>query len=376
MLSPARADLHKALYAPAASISLGSAGQDLLRTHGLAFTSVQVDLGLSMAGTFRFTIPNAFDAGRAEFFTADGKPALNLLKLGARVWIRMGYGDSSGQAYLLAGYITNIGTSFAEGASPDLEVSGQDSLYRLTLGTHERRFETKSVQDAVGKVAKDNGFNLRFGGMPPSGVTLDSNLQSDMDFVRKLAGNFSTPRAKWEFFSRVDKSGGDKLYFRPRSVGEPPVGTLKWGADLLSFRPEAGLGDQVSRVVVQSWDEVGKAEIIGEARAQGSAGGKAKTAGQIQQSFLSREVVRTFRYPVKTKREADERAAAELANIIVDHLKGEGETFGFPKLLPDTRVKLDGLGAKFSRTYYVTKTVHTCDASGYRTRFSIEEPDS
>jgi phage protein D len=376
MPSPARTDLHKALYVPAASISLGAASQDLLRTHGLAFTSVQVDLQLSMAGTFKFTVPNTFDVGRAEFLTARGERALNLLKLGERVWIRMGYGDQSGQQYLLSGYITNIGTSFAEGSSPDLEVSGQDSLYRLTLGTHEHRFEAKSVQDAVGQVARDNGFSLRFGGTPPAGVTLDANMQSDLAFVGKLAANFSTPKAKWEFFSRVDKSGGDKLYFRPRSVGDAPVGTLKWGADLLSFRPEAGLGDQVSRVVVKGWDEVGKAEIIGEARAQVSAGGKTKTAGQIQQSFLSSEAVRTFRYPVKSKKEADERAAAELATIIVDHLKGEGETFGFPELLPDTRVKLEGLGAKFSRTYYVTKTVHTYDSSGYRTRFSIEEQDS
>jgi phage protein D len=87
-------------------------------------------------------------------------------------------------------------------------------------------------------------------------------------------------------------------------------------------------------------------------------------------------VVRTLRLPVKSKKEADERAEAELAGTIADHLRGEGETFGFPELLPDTRVRLAGLGAKFSRTFYVTKTVHSYNASGYRTRFSIEEPDS
>ena len=57
----------------------------------------------------------------------------------------------------------------------------------------------------------------------------------------------------------------------------PPVGTLKWGADLLSFRPEANLGNQVSRVEVQGWDEVAKTAIVGEARAHGE-GGKPRTA--------------------------------------------------------------------------------------------------
>jgi len=374
MPSPARADLHKALYVPAASIALGAPSQDLLHDHGLAFTSVEVDLQLSMAGTFKFTIPDTFDPARAEFLTARGRPALNLLTLGTRVWIRMGYGDRSGQPLLLSGYITNVGTSFNEGSSPDLEVSGQDALYRLTLGTREHRLEKKSVQDAVSLVAVDNGFSMRFSGSPPSEVTLDSNLQSDMDFLRELVAMFSTRKQKWEFFSRAGAQV-DTLHFRPRSMDAAPVGTLKWGADLLSFRPEANLGNQVARVEVQGWDEVAKVKIVGEARAQGE-GGKAKTAGQIQQSFLSREVVRQLRLPVKSKKEADERAEAELANTIADHLKGDGETFGFPELLPDTRVKLDGLGAKFSRTFYVTKAVHSYNSSGYRTRFSIEEPDS
>jgi phage protein D len=375
MPSPARADLQKALYVPAASVSLGAPSQDLLRTHGLAFTSVEVDLQLSVAGTFKFTIPNSFDAARAEFLTARGQPALNLLKLGTRVWIRMGYGDRAGQLLLLSGYITNVGTSFTEGSSPDLEVSGQDALYRLTLGTSEHRLENKSVQLAVAQVASDKGFSPRFKGTPPSGVTLDSDHQSDMDFLRGLAANFSTRSEKWEFFARAGEQV-DTLHFRPRSTDAAPVGTLKWGADLLSFRPEANLGNQVAKVVVRGWDEVAKAEILGEARAQGDSPGKAKTGAQIQQSFLSKEVVRTLRLPVKSKKEADERAEAEMANAISDHLRGSGETFGFPELLPDTRIKLDGLGAKFSRTFYVTKTVHTYDSSGYRTSFSIEEPDS
>ena len=374
MPSPLRTDLHKALYVPAASIALGAPSEDLLHGHGLAFTSVEVDLGLSMAGTFRFTIPNAFDAARADFLTARGRPALNLLKLGTRIWIRMGYGDRSGQKLLLTGYITNVGTSFSEGSTPDLEVSGQDALYRLTLGTREHRLEKKSVQDAVALVAAANGFSPKFSGSPPGQVTLDSNHQSDMDFLRKLAANFSTRSKKWEFFSRAGEYV-DTLHFRPRSMEAPPVGTLKWGADLLSFRPEANLGNQVSRIVVQGWDEVAKKAIRGEARAQGE-GGAVKTGAQIQQGFLSREVVRTLRLPVRSKQEADERAEAELANTISDHLKGEGETFGFPELLPDTRVKLDGLGAKFSRSFYVTKTVHSFGREGYRTRFSVEEPDS
>jgi phage protein D len=368
-------DLSQTLYVPAASVSLGAKDLDLLHVHGLAVTQVEVDLQLSMAATFKFTIPNTFSADRADFLTARGAPALNLLKLGTRVWIRMGYGNAARQPLLLSGYITGVATSFAEGASPDLEVTGQDSLYRLTLGTRDHRVEQGAVQDAVAKVAADNNFSLQFDEDPLNKVTLDSNMQSDMDFLRKLAENFSKPGKKWEFFARAAEAR-DVLHFRPRSTRAAEVAVLKWGAGLLSFRPEANLGNQISRVEVHGWDEVTKQPILGEARASDLSGGKEQTGAQIQSGFLTREVVRELKLPVRSKQEADQRAAAELAKALVDHVKGEGETFGLPELLPDTRVRLEGLGAKFSRSYYVTKTNHKYDGSGYRTRFSIEEPES
>ena len=116
-----------------------------------------------------------------------------------------------------------------------------------------------------------------------------------------------------------------------------------------------------------------RSQILGVATAGGATAG-ATEGGQLQQRVFGRESVLQLRFPVKSKQEADERAAAELAKRANDHVKGEGETFGFPELLPDTNLRLDGLGRKFSTTYYVTKTVHRYESSGYRTRFSIEEP--
>jgi hypothetical protein len=371
MLSFARASASEALYVPSAMVSLGADGLDLLHVHGLAVTGVEVDLQLSNAGTFKFTIPNTFDPGRAEFLTARGQPALPLLKLGTRVWIRMGYGDRARQPLLLAGYITAVGTSFAEGGSPDLEVSGQDALYPLTLGSKERKIDQGGIRAAVQQVAADYRLTLKLGGDPPDIKNPDSNLQNDMQFLAKLAESFAKDGGKWEFYARPEPTS-DVLHFRPRTEASE-VAVLKWGADLLSFKPEANLGNQISRVEVHGWDEVRKKAILGEARAQGGPG---MSPGDLQQAFLPQEVVRQLRLPVRSKEEADARAAAELAKTLNDHLKGEGETFGMTTLLPDTRVRLDGLGAKFSRSFYVTKTTHRYDSSGYRTRFSIEEPTS
>ena len=375
MSSPALSDYRNQHYVPSASIELGARGLDLLDAHGLVVTQVEVDLQLSIAGQFKFTVPSTFDVDSGEFLTARRRPVLDLLQLGTRVWIYMGYGDKAGQKLLLTGYITSVSTGFSEGGSPEIEVTGQDALYMLTLGTREHRVEQKNFRDAVAKVAAENGFSLRFEDEPPSEATYDSNMQSDLDFLRKLTESFSTPKKKWDFFSRAS-AAVDELYFQPRRTNATEIGTLKWGVDLLSFKPEANLGGQVSKVEVYGWDEKSKKEFVGTAtpdNSQPGSNGKAKPAAAELLGFARREIVYKFRMPAKTQQEANDRAAAELAKIANAYVKGEGETFGFPQLLPDTRIKIDGLGAKFSRSYYVTKTVHRYDAAGYRTRFSIED---
>jgi phage protein D len=358
------------VYVPACTIAVGTADRDILNTHGLAPTAVSVDLALSMSGTFRFSIPDTFDPERAEFLTKDKDKALDVLLPGARVWIKMGYGDSKAQKLLISGYITAVATGFSEGGSPTLEVSGVDSTYLLALGNKQWHAEKVTVLDMVSKIASANGMSAQVEGTAGTPATLGSNLQTDLAYLGELASEFSTTQQKFEFYARASTSG-DKLHFGPRKVKSDPVATLTWGVELLSFEPEITLGEQVSEVVVHGWDEVAAKEILGKAtREPGGSGGT--SGGAALKKAFGKDAVLHLRYPVKTKQEADDRAASELARRAQSYVGGGGETFGLPDLLPDTTVKLKGLGSRFSKTFYVSKTVHQFDASGYRTRFTVE----
>jgi phage protein D len=372
MLLTAPSSAPTALYVPGASIALDDQSLDIRQSHELVFTQVEVDLELTKGSTFRFTIPHAFDNERGDFFTPSGEPLMPLFKLGTKVWIRMGYGGPADQKLLFSGFVTQVSTSFAEGGAPDLEVSGQDITYKMTLGTNEHRTENKSVRDAVNEVAQQNNVSLKFSGDPPTNVTLDANLQTDLDFLIKLAENFSKPHKKWDFFVRPNNSGLDELYFQPRNTDAKPIVELAWGVDLLSFKPDIDIGRQIQRVRILGRDELRKQTIIGEAVADKGKAGE-KSGGDIQREAFGRETVLELRMPVKSKEEADQRAAAALANRTDKLLTGEGETFGLPDLLPGTVVKVSGIGKQFSCPYFVTKTVHRYDTSGYRTRFSVEK---
>lgn len=358
------------LYVPSFSVALGSSSSDILTAHGLAATSVSVDLALSMSGTFSFSIPHTFDPERSEFLTKNKDSALDLLTLGTRVWISMGYGDKSGLDPILSGYITAVGTSFAEGGSPTLEVSGVDSTYLLTLGTEDRQYEEITVKDMVTKIAGENNLTAEIEGLPGNKMLLGSNLETDLAYLNALAKKFSNTDQKFEFYARPTSSG-DTLHFGPRAVKSAPIGTLTWGVDLLSFKPEIAIGNQVSKVKVHGWDQLKKKAIVGVAtRAPADSGGTG--GGSLIKTLFGKEAVLNLRQPVKTLKEANDRAAAELAERATDYVSGTGETFGLPELLPDTTIALDGLGKRFSKTFYVSKTVHRFDSSGYRTRFTVE----
>ena len=108
--------------------------------------------------------------------------------------------------------------------------------------------------------------------------------------------------------------------------------------------------------------------ILGVARCR-RGGPTAPTGRRLQRRVFGSERVLQLRLPVKSKQEADERAAAELDKRANDHVKGEGETFGFPELLPDTNLRLTVSGQVLDDLLR-HQDGHRYDRSGYRTRFS------
>jgi uncharacterized protein len=372
MPSPARFDRRESFYVPAASIAIGNPGEYLLEKHGIAFTQVEVDRQLNVSGTFKFTITNSYNHEAREFLTATGKPVLDLIQYGARVWIYMGYGDKIGQRLMMTGWIISVSTSFAEGGSPELEISGQDSLFALSIGTKQHKLTGNGIAEAVQKVASENGMRLTIQAMGASDFKPPDDLQTDLDFLNAIVAFHGEKNGQWIYFADTTQYGPG-FVFKQRGLNTPPIGPLYWGVDLLSFKPEANLGGQVDTVIVRSKDEVANQVIVGRADVQSSANGNQKPATAAQAKITANKRILEFRSPVKSQDEATKLAQAELNKANQSHLKGEGETLGWPDLVPDTRIQIEGLCDKFNRAYYVTKTTHRFDSSGYRTRFSTED---
>ncbi len=46
---------------------------------------------------------------------------------------------------------------------------------------------------------------------------------------------------------------------------------------------------------------------------------------------------------------------------------------GIPDIVAGENIRLEGLGKKFTKTYYIEKAVHNISGSGYKTTFNVKE---
>jgi phage protein D len=352
------------LYVPAFAVRL--AGKDLLRDHAVAVTSGEVDLSLGAAGRFSFSIANSFDPDAQEFLAGQGRSELlKLLTFGAPVEIAVGYGDASSLPKLITGVITQIATSFSQGGSPELTVSGYDNAFPMMGGKNTRAWTKKRDSEAVEEIA---GFHNLIPDAPSTKQEedqIEQNQESDLEFINKLA-----KRNGCEVYV-TDRT----LHFRPPQNQGDGVVTLEWGKGLLSFKPDANLAGQISGVEIYGWDPETKQEIIGRAN-HGQEPGRdprRESAGDTVGRVMRERPVLRVRQPVFSMADANSRAQALLKDQAEQFLTGEGETIGLPEVRPDRNITLRGLGRKFSKTYYVHQTTHHFGTDGYLTRFKVKE---
>jgi phage protein D len=354
----------KNFYAPAFNILVANA--NMLRDLHLEVTSVTVDDTLDGADRFSFVINNGFDVSKREFIEARGKTLPEFFQFGSPVEVYMGYGDKSRFDMILTGIVTELRTSFPSTGLPQLTISGYDHSYCLTKGTQSKNWENKKDSDVVREIARDYNLTANVEDTQVVHPKIERSQESAAQFVGKLA-----QRNGFEFFVTQKE-----LIFRKPANDKRGVIELEWGRGLVSFSPEINLAEQVAEVEVFGWNIQNKQQIIGKAKRGDEPGrdpNRTSGAEQIQKVCKADAATLRVREPVFSQQEADLRARAILKRRAEGFVGGRGESFGIPELRANTNVSLGGLGEFFNTTFYVHKTTHTVDASGYRTSFEVKD---
>jgi phage protein D len=329
----------------------------------------------------------------AERAAGGDTPAQRLFNPNAAEFeLRFGYGDDLQP--VVRGFTTSLEPAFPSGGASTLTVRALNVLHRLRTRQNRDHWPNDRVprgQVKISRIAEDIGSRRLDGCRFPLRVAIDAqaksrepvleyvaqNNQYDLDFLLEWARRMS-----YVVYLDARISGGkasEVLYFGPSQArgGSAPEEAyeLEWGKSLIDFTPRLSTANQLTAVEVRSHDrETNK--TIRERATMNDVDVNADLRDLVRGSgarasdrCASREQVITNE-PQHDAAQARRRAADVLSDRLKQLVEATGTTVGLPDLRAGKKVRIAGLGARFSGIYLATKTSHTFDANGYRTKFT------
>ncbi len=328
--------------------------------------SVSITETINQADSFTFTVrehnpkPERFASGELTWLDSHTFDELN------KIQVEVGY--QGNRAIKLKGKITGMNAAFPESGAPTLTVRGLSDYDELFRATRRKPFDDKTDSEIASELARALGLSadveqtqVKHKLVSPEGATYAAILQ---ERARRL---------NYEIAVKFDKL----VFRRPTYLTDPsPTLTLTWGQDLRSFTPNVSTNKMVTRVEVrntQTGEGGPKQALVGSATASqirpvlGTKSGLAQSEEKFGSNSQLMEEQR-----ITSQAEATSLPRAELERRALEYITAHGSCIGKPELVSRRVVRLEGLGKRFSGSYYVTSTTHSIDANGYRTEFEAK----
>jgi phage protein D len=272
---------------------------------------------------------------------------------------------------------TTMEPNFPESGPPVLTVRGSNVLKGLRTKQFTGAWTNRAPSDiALNFNALRDGSKPRL--PPPWKVVTNGQAASaeakieyvaqknqyDVDFLLQLAhGQGYTLEAQEE---------EQQLYFGPSQSSMPTNYQLEWGKGLMSFKPSLATANQWKSVTVRGWDRQTQKPIVVKV---GQDDPQVKKLNSNLASLVPDRQEQTVDLPVFTAAEAKQKALAIMLDRSKEIVTAHGKTVGLPKLRAGTLINIQGIGARLSGTYFVTKTTHTLGENGYITEFDCRRED-
>lgn len=370
---------------------------------------------------------NDFSKGRAA--TEGG---IGGITFGQKLRLDFRYGDGVWTKMIIA-QVTDMQFSFPASGGAQVQVVGEDLLSLLKVKpTEDKNHDKVSEEDLVKKIfdeiykADPPGFQTDPGAAAAEGRTTPPRSvkhtkgNTYFQFLQEMADRldyemfleFKNKDAEADAEVGAAASGEIKVaneltfHFVPARSGLPPVETemdgldqdeglfhyvLRWGRSLIEFTPKFKVFDMPT-----------KAEAMGTDHGKRQKQKETLSDSDITDA-LKKELPKSPNYDMEMVNAIDARkeffgeisaagsnesqqgsgldgprlklkAKAGFLKKVREFLTADGKVIGLPKLRPGEYVDIVGLRPPFDGYYYITKTVHSLDSSGYLTQFSLRRP--
>ncbi len=307
--------------------------------------------------------------------------------------VHMGYlGDLR---LMMRGSFTTMEPNFPNSGPPTLNVRGLNVLHKLrrkqytTNWTSDRPLRDSEIAEKMATLNDPETHQRRFplpividttakGREAPEEHVAQSN-QYDIDFLFLRARRRGYVVFIEEGVTRRGQPPREQLYFGPSRSNQVAAlrditYVLEWGISLNDFKPTLTTANQVKSVTVQGWNRATRQRIREQVTLDDSELTFNRDLIPLLQECDPREEV-VVREPVFTPAQARRRALAVLSDRLKEMVTATATCVGLPDLRAGQRLKIEGVGSRFSGIYFVTETTHTIGDSGYTTRFNARRED-
>jgi len=377
-------------------------GRSLASTVLRDVTQVTYSDSIDEIDSFDITVGNWDDDAFAFKYTGaersvagDGDVQKLFLPGGADFELRLGYGANL--QTLCKGSCNSLEPSFPSGGAATLNVRLLNVLHRLRAKKHRDHWPNQRVtrgQSKISRIAQDIGDRRIEGCRFPLPIRIDSaamaretpltyvaqDNQYDIDFLLQQARRHG-------YVVYVDREGTGSSAQEVLRFG-PPAGRqagvvealyeLRWGEGLIDFMPKLSMANQVASAQIRSRNRDTNERIDPKVRWDDSLVQVnrdlcevmfAAPPGVVPDRCREREEI-VVNEPQFDAQQARRRAADLLSERLRQMVEATGNTVGLPDLRAGQRIQIEGVGERFSGQYFVTKTTHTINDQGYRTKFT------
>lgn len=296
-------------------------------------------------------------SGLADLVFEDGA----VIKLGATVTVYGG--DASSPTEIFRGKISGLEGRYPDGGPPDLVVLAEDALQSARLKRRSKNWDSVSLADIVRQVASNLGLTPKVDGLDTNvGDQIQLN-ETDLHFARRVLARYDADL----------QVVGAELHGSPRGQAQRNQIEIDLNSQLKQVRVMADLSHQVSQMTATGWDFTQGQSISVTSQTTALGPGSGKTGKDwLQQAFVARSE-HVGQMSAMNTSEAQALVDAEYTQRGRMFVVADGVSEGNPNLRVGTYLKLNGLGQRFSNTFYTTATTHYFDTDkGYETRFRAE----
>ena len=346
-----------AVYSAIPTVQVDGQANDKVTSQLLSMQMTEQEAGMSSL-ELRLSNFGSFATGLADMVFEDGA----VLKLGAE--LKVFGGEVSSPTEIFRGKITALEGRFPDNAPPDLVVLAEDGLQAARMQRRTKNWDKVSLSDLAKQVASQLGLTPVVDGLDRSIGDQEQLNESDLSFLRRLMSRYDADL----------QVVGSELHASPRSQAQRNQIEINLGSQLKQVRVSADLAQQAAEVTVAGWDYSQGQAITATSQTTQLGPGSGQTGGQwLLNGFHLRRSEHLAQFSTFNAQEAQSLADAEYSQRARTFLVAHGVSEGNPNLRVGSYLKLNGLGPRFSNTYYTTATVHRFDTHrGYETRFRAE----